>query len=319
MLYRSRPPIGKTHVFDYDSGLQSCWKVHVLANIRDIRKRIKAVANIKRITRTMQMIATAKFQASIRRAQATKPFTDKLTEIVNELADAAGDVDHPLLGSSGRTGKKLVLVISSNRGLCGAYNGSLLRAAHQHIRGSEENTILEVVGKKGIGYFRFAGIEAAKQYSNFNDKSTYEEVEVLGDDYINRFIAGEFDQVEVIYTRFISNSKQTAEIAKLLPMEKPTGDEDAPAAQGNAAVYEFSPEPAELLDHLLPLAVKTQLFQFFNDANVSEQISRMVAMKAATDNAGKMGHNLKRQFNRARQTQITTELSEIIGGAAALE
>jgi F-type H+-transporting ATPase subunit gamma len=291
-----------------------------MANIRDIRKSIKAVRNIERITRTMQMIATAKFQASVRRAQATQPFTDKLSEIVGELADAAGDVDHPLLGrASGGTGKKLILVISSNRGLCGGYNSGILRLAHATIKEAGDNAIVEVAGKKGIGFFRFVGVDVSAKYADFNDKSTYEDIEVLGGDYINRYLAGEFDEVHVAYTRFVSNSKQTPELVKILPMAKPEAEGESTDATGPNAVYQFSPPPAELLDHLLPLAIKTQLFQFFNDANVSEQISRMVAMKAATDNAGKIGNNLKRKFNRARQSMITTELSEIIGGAAALE
>ncbi|MDX1564631.1 MAG: ATP synthase F1 subunit gamma [Phycisphaeraceae bacterium] len=291
-----------------------------MANIRDIRKRIKAVGNIQRITRTMQMIATAKFQASVRRAQATQPFSDKLAEIVAELAEAAGDVDHPLLGAPPRpTGRKMLLVLSSNRGLCGAYNAGVLREAHRFIRNSTDQILLDVAGKKGIAYFRFAEIPIEDRHTEFDDKTTYEQVEQLGDTYIQRYLKGEFDELSVAYTRFISNARQTPEVVKILPMEKPQADEAAAEKPGANAVFEFSPSPVQLLDDLLPLAVKTRLFQFFNDANVSEQIARMGAMKSATDNAGKMRNNLKRQFNRARQSQITTELSEIIGGAAALE
>ena len=290
-----------------------------MANIRDIRKRIKAVGNIQRITRTMQMIATAKFQASVRRAQATQPFSDKLAEIVAELAEAAGDVDHPLLGATPRpSGRKMLLVLSSNRGLCGAYNAGVLREAHRFIRNSSEQILLDVAGKKGIAYFRFAEIPIAGRHTEFDDKTPYEQVEALGESYIQRYLKGEFDELSVAYTRFISNARQTPEVVKILPMEKPQAEAESEKPGANA-VFEFSPAPRQLLDDLLPLAVKTRLFQFFNDANVSEQISRMVAMKSATDNAGKMRGNLKRQFNRARQSQITTELSEIIGGAAALE
>ncbi len=294
-----------------------------MAQIREIRKRIKAVGNIQRITKTMQMIATAKFQAAIRRAQATQPYTRKLAEIVGELASAtSGDqgADHPLLHAPSRpTGKRLLLVLSSNRGLCGAYNAGVLRTAAKYMKTTEGENTLQVAGKKGIAFFRFAGNPIEQAYTDFGDKPAYEQVEALATSYIDRFLAGEFDSVEVLYTRFISNAKQSPEIMRLLPLDRPADESSSKKATGPAAVYEFSPDPQTLLTHLLPLTVKSRLFQAFNDAVVSEQISRMVAMKSATDNAGKMSRGLKRKFNRARQTQITTELSEIIGGAAALE
>jgi len=291
-----------------------------MAQLREIKKRIKAVGNIQRITKTMQMIATAKFQAAVRRTQATKPYTAKLAEMVGELAGAVGgEVDHPLLGADREpTGRELLLVLSSNRGLCGAYNANVLRTSNAYLQEHSDRKIdLEVVGKKGIAYFRFAGHEIAKEYTHFTDKPAYEDVEVVASDYIERFVAGQYDAVHVAYMQFVSNSKQVPRIEQLLPLQPPEAAEDEQTS-GTRAVYEFSPKPAELLAELLPLSVKSLLFQYFNDAIVSEQISRMVAMKAATDNAGKMGRNLKRSFNRARQAQITTELSEIIGGAAAL-
>jgi F-type H+-transporting ATPase subunit gamma len=291
-----------------------------MARLREIRKRIKAVANIQRITKTMQMIATAKFQAAIRRAQATKPFTSKINEIATELAAAGGDdLDHPLLHPPANPARReLVLIITSNRGLCGAYNSSLLRTATALLRSLSGTQVeLEVVGKKGVAYFRFAGVPAAKTHVHFTDKPKFEEIEALANDYIARFEKGEFDAVHVVYTQFVSNSKQVARVARLLPLERPKA-EAAKKTTGIVPVYEFLPDPAYLLGKLLPLTVKTQLFQFFNDAIVSEQIARMVAMKSATDNAGKMVRGLRRQFNRARQAQITKELIEIVSGASAL-
>jgi len=261
----------------------------------------------------------------VRRAQATQPYTQKLAEIVAELAGAAGDLDHPLLQHHDRpAGKSLTLVITSNRGLCGAYNAGVLRASAKHLQAQQGESILEVVGKKGMAFFRFAGNPIAKAHTEFGDEPAYDAVETRAQRYIDGYVAGEYDAVHVSYTRFVSNAKQTPEVVQLLPLDNPAAE--APAAEtkpGDAkktnAVYEFSPDPATLLEALRPLTVKSRLFQFFNDAVVSEQIARMVAMKSATDNAGKMRRSLKRQFNRARQTQITTELSEIIGGAAALD
>ncbi len=293
-----------------------------MAQLREIKKRIKAVGNIQRITKTMQMIATVKFQASVKRSEETKPYTQKIAEIVSELAGAAGDapIEHPLLaGPTPAAGKELLLVLTSNRGFCGAYNTNVLRKAAGFLMESGEKMALEVVGKKGATFFRFSGPQPEKAYTEFADKVEYDEVEEIASDYIERFSAGEFDAVHVAYMEFISNAKQTPRIVKLLPLEPPKAEEGEQDAKGTQAVYEFSPDPAELLGDLLPLTVKSKLFEYFNDAVVSEQIARMVAMKAATDNAGKVGTGLKRSFNRARQAQITTELSEIISGAAALD
>jgi len=291
-----------------------------MAKLREVKKRIKAVGNIQRITKTMQMIATAKFQASVRRTQATQPFTRKVAEIAGELAGAGGQIEHPLLtGPTKPTGRILVLVLTSNRGLAGAYNANTLRTASAFLRTVAGKQIdLEVVGKKGTAYFRFSGRPIQKSYTQFTDKPAYEEVEKIAASYITAFEAGRYDAVYVAYTQFVSNAKQTPRVQQLLPMEPPKTASIRKQA-GYQPVYEFSPDPQTLLGALLPLTIKSQLFQAFNDAVVSEQISRMVAMKAATDNSQKLVRGLRRQFNRARQAQITTELTEIIGGAAALQ
>lgn len=287
---------------------------------RDIKGRIKAVGNIKRITKTMQMIATARFQAMQKRATEAQAYTRRIGEVVSELAanlGSTGEVSHPLLSApKPPVGRQLVLVISSNRGLCGGYNANLLRAAMTQIRG-KDNVDLEIVGKKASGYFKFAGVPVQAFHSHISDKPDYADVERLAEAYMHAFTEGRYDSVKVVYTAFVSMSKQEARIAQLLPLEPPKA-EAATKAVGPETIYDFSPEPEALLGELLPITVKTSLFQFFNEASVSEQLARMVAMKAATDAAGKMQKNLKRKFNRARQASITTELSEIIAGAAAL-
>ncbi len=293
-----------------------------MAGTRDIKGRIKAVGNIERITRTMQLIATARFQAMQKRATEAQAYTRRIGEVVSELAanlGETGEVSHPLLSApKPAAGRHLILVISSNRGLCGGYNANLLRTAMKQIKGAGEID-LEVVGKKASGYFKFANVPVQSFHSHITDKPEYADVERLAESYMQGFTEGRYDSVKVIYTAFVSMSRQEPRVLQLLPLEPPVAKADEQAASaGPMTVYDFSPEPEELLGELLPITVKTSLFQCFNEATVSEQLSRMVAMKAATDAAGKMQKSLKRKFNRARQSAITTELSEIIAGAAAL-
>ena len=302
--------------------LSSAYKIRyvAMAGTREIKGRVKAVGNIKRITKTMQMIATARFQAALRRATASKPFTKKIAKLVAELAtQCGGKIDHPLLRTiteENKTGKILLLVLSSNRGLCGGYNGHVLRAASKELAKSDVETVLEVVGKKGHGFFKFAGTEMDVKHDQFGDKPEFSEVEILADRYMQAFADGEYDCVKICYMSFQSTSTQQAKILQLLPMAKPVVEGDE---AGIDVAYDYSPTPEELLQELLPTTVKTQLFQCFNESVVSEQVARMIAMKAATDSADRMSKDLKRQFNRARQASITTELSEIIAGAASLE
>ena len=325
-----------------------------MAKARAIKKRRKAVRNIKKITRTMQMIATTKFQKSLKRAVGTKPYTLKVRELVRELAATVGDVEHPLLrkpGDEDRTNRIALLVLTSNRGLAGAYNGNVLRTASAFIRQQEAagKTIdLYVAGKKGVSYFNFQKRPIAQRVEA-NDPPRFGEVERLAQDFIDQFTSAKIDAVHVAYMNFISTGVQRAEVMTLLPlagveetlehialqvaekeaqvkagaldakrMGSPVTTEPAPALHSET-VYDFSPAPQILLDELLPLTVKTALFQCFLDASTSEHVARMVAMKSATDNADKMVKSLTLRYNRARQSQITTELSEIMGGVEAMK
>ena len=296
-----------------------------MAQIREIKKRIKAVGNIRRITNTMQMIATARFKSAQDRATQTKPYTEKVRTLVEELAANAGEVEHVLFKSPEEpVGRELILVLSSQRGLCGGFNSHVLRLAMQKINELGDKACVEVVGKKGIDFFKFAEVEMAVQHDHFGDKPAYDQVNALADRYMDEFTKQQYDKVAVVYMKFHSAGRQTATVETLLPLEPPTTDHvkvaDGEAGQDQYLVeYEFSPDAESLLHDLLPITGKTQLFQAFNDSVVSEQVARMVAMKAATDNAGKLSKTLRRNFNRARQSQITTELTEIVGGAAALE
>jgi F-type H+-transporting ATPase subunit gamma len=292
-----------------------------MAKTREIKKRIKAVGNIRRITKTMQMIATSKFARAQQRALATKPYTEGVFGLVTELAATAGNIEHPLIaGPRGKAaGKELTLVITSDRGLCGPYNSSVLRTAMGYLRATPaaRGGEIELVGKKGVSFLRFNGVPVARSHT-IGDKPTYEAIEAIAEGYMARFIAGEISAVRVVYMRYISAGKQVPEVLQLLPLKPPVKKQEPGAKAGFTAQYEFSPEAGKLLDDLLPATVKATLFQAVNDAVVSEQVARMVAMKAATDNAGKMRKTLTRDYNRARQAQITTELTEIVSGAAAL-
>jgi len=298
-----------------------------MAQIREIKKRMVAVKTIQRITKTMQMIATAKFTAALQRSKATRPYTDRIRQLVGEVSAAAGEVENPLLGGSRKSGRELVLVVTSDRGLCGAYNGSVLRRAMQEIRarrGEKRELVIETVGKKASSFFKFQRIDVADRHS-FGDKPVFDSVAAVAQRYMDDFTAGKIDAVHVVFMRFVSAAKQIPDVMQLLPLSLDSaagaGSSKGAQAQTNSAstVYEFAPSASALLDELLPKSVKVSLFQALNDAIVSENVMRMVAMKAATDNAGGLGRTLKRNYNRARQAKITTELTEIIAGAAALE
>jgi F-type H+-transporting ATPase subunit gamma len=295
-----------------------------MAKARAIVKRRKAVRTIKKITKTMQMIATAAFQKAQKRAVGSKPYTLKVRELVGELATTLGEeAVHPLLRTPKEGAKKIaLLVITSDRGLAGAYNGSVLRAANQFIKTQESSgnkVDLYLSGKKGVSYFNFQRRDITKRFDQFAKLAKFADVEKLGDDFIQDFIDGKVDEVQVAYTNFISTGSQKAEVMRLLPLASLTSGQKPAGEKKTEVVYEFSPDPKTLLDELLPLTVKTALFQAFLDATTSENVARMVAMKSATDNADQMAKLLSTQYNRARQSQITTELAEIMGGVEAMK
>jgi F-type H+-transporting ATPase subunit gamma len=290
-----------------------------MANRRVLVKRRKSVRNIRKITRTMQLIATARFQAAFNRAVATKPYTEKLAELVADLSRAAGSVDHPLLQTHDDVNRSAVVVITSDRGLAGGYNANVLRSAVGHLeeqKGRGVEPEVHMVGRKGINFFRFLRRPIAEQTTGLGDKPRFEQIEPIANNLMDRFIRGEIASAHVVYMRFLSAGVQRPAVVQLLPLspEQKQGGEEA----AQPVEYEFSPDPKQLLDELLPAVVRVRLFQAFNDAIVSEQVARMVAMKAATDAAQDMIKALTREYNRARQTQITMELLDIVGGANAL-
>jgi F-type H+-transporting ATPase subunit gamma len=293
-----------------------------MANRRVLVKRRNATRNIRKITRTMQLIATARFQAAHKAAVSRRPYTDKLAELTAGIAGAMGDFEHPLMKSPDEEKKIGLLVLTANRGLCGSFNTNVLRMAAEEIRERRERGIevyTGMVGGKGIAYLNFLGVPMDAEYPDISDLPRFDEVEPIATEMIDLFVRGELDAVDVAYTKFLSAGKQTAVIERVLPLSQVGDDEEAGAAQAPQVDYEFSPNAEELLDELLPATVRLRIFQAFTDSAVSEQVARMVAMTAATEAAGDMIKRLTQEYNRARQSQITLELLDIVGGANALE
>ena len=297
-----------------------------MAKARKILKRVKAVKNIRTVTKTMEMVATARFRKTHQRVAATRPYVNRLAQTVTELVSRGmvEGAEHPLLKAPSSLKRDVLLVITSNRGLAGAYNSSVLRLATERLRqlkadGTE--VLVHAVGRRGINFMKFRKQPTEKTYTTFDRLPSYEQVRDLADALMARFIAGEISGLEVAYMQFISSGKQKAAIAKVMPLT----DLVATAAAGAtpkgavATAYELIPSGAEILASLLPLCVRMKLFQCFLDAAVSEQIMRIAAMKSATDSADDMIHDLTVRYNRTRQGPITTELAEIMGGRSGLE
>ncbi len=296
-----------------------------MANTRALVKRRKAVRNIKKITRTMELIATARFKKALDRATEAEAYTRKITEMAADLSASATNVTHPLLQTRDEVHNTLLLVIGSNRGLCGGYNAGILREANQRIRqiNAGGTTLhLELSGKRPINFFRYQGIKPERTYTQFEDKPRFDEVEEIANRYIEGFIRGQLDRVEVTYMKFLNAARQIPVVETLLPLSQAGAREARPREEMQTkkpVEYEFLPSAADILQELLPVSFKVRLFKCFLDAAVSEQIARRVTMKQATENADEMIKMLTRQYNRARQAQITKEIAEVIGGAAALE
>jgi F-type H+-transporting ATPase subunit gamma len=291
-----------------------------MAKLRVLVKRRRAIRNIRKITRTMELIATTRFQRALKRATQAEAFTRKIAELAADLSAGATDIKHPLLEKRTEMKNSLHLILCSNRGLCGGYNASILREANRRlgeVKAEGAAVHLELSGKRAITYFRFHRINAEQTYTHFEDRPTYEEVEVLANRYMAEYTAGRIDRVDVTYMKFLNAARQTPVTETLLPLSPAGAASEEKRAR--TVEYEFLPGARDILEEVLPVAFKVRLFKCFLDAAVSEQIARRVAMTAATENAEDMIRSLSQQYNRARQAQITKELAEVIGGAEALK
>jgi F-type H+-transporting ATPase subunit gamma len=274
----------------------------------------------------MELISTARFRKAMDRAVAASAYTKRIIALVGHLTTAGLEVKHPLLETHVETSKAVLLVLSANRGLCGGYNGSVLRHGLNQLKqlqAAAPEVRLEVSGKRGISAFRFRKIDVAERFTQFDDKPTFAEVEVLANRYLEAYQSGRLDRLDVVYTKFESLGRQYVVAETLLPLPRlegagPEVSHGGGNHNGGHVQYEFLPSAASIVDEVVPTSFKVKLFKCFLDAAVSEQIARRVAMKNATENAETMIGSLSIAYNRARQGQITGELLEIIGGAEAL-
>lgn len=307
-----------------------------MAKLRDIKRRIKSVKNTAKITRTMELIATAKAKTAQDRIQKALPYFEALAEIAGQARKASGDdqgVVHPLLER--REVKKVaVLAVVGNRGLCGGYNTNVLRMARDHrarLMAEGKEVRVFASGKKAFGWFKFQKVPFEGNYTQFDDKPKFVDVERVADTLIGLFQAGEVDRVDVVYTHYFSAGRQAPVVETMLPItsaaeaqvaskgEPKVAAAAAPASKdGRAVVFKIEPDPKTILDAIFPLQARLHLFRVYLEAASSEQIARRVAMKNATDNAQEVGRLLRMAYNRGRQSQITKEILEVLGGAEAL-
>ncbi len=284
---------------------------------KTIRKRIKSVSSTKKITRTMEMVATAKLRPAQQRVQSSGPYLENLRLLMREIGASGVDVSKwPFFEV--RPGKRtLLLVMTANRGLCGAFNANLVRLGRDTYRqkvGAGHEVSVRVAGRKGITAFRYQGIKAEKTYiAELVDKPTTKDAEFFLKELITPFLANEVDEVLVVYPHWESVGRQPPTVLRLLPI----APEGVSAATGIPPLFEPSAE--EILDRLLPLYGRQLMYSILAEAVASEQVARRVAMKLATDNASDLVTHLTRQYNKARQAQITKEIAEILGGSEALK
>ncbi|MDC1142632.1 ATP synthase F1 subunit gamma [Planctomycetota bacterium] len=284
---------------------------------KEIRKRIRSVTSTKKITKTMELVATSKMKRAQERVQAAGPYTEGLQDIISAISAGGASLDLPLLESRENVKKVGVLLLTANRGLCGGFNANLIKEAKLEIAKLQKEGLehtLHVVGKKGNGTLKFQGYQIDRAVMDITDKPTFDDARRVIEPLVEMFLKGEIDELRVIYPHWKGLGSQPPTIKKLLPIEPPTADTDS----NTVADFIFSPNAAEILSDLLPRYVTQSMYTMIAMSVAGEQVARRTAMKSATDNAEDMITNLTRTLNRARQAIITQEIAEIVGGAAAL-
>ena len=287
---------------------------------RILRRRIKSIDATKKITRAMELIAASRIVKAMGRVQAAKPYSEKVTSVISNLASGGAGLDHPLLTQPESVSKVAYVVITADRGLCGGYNTNVLRSVEREITAGQargEDYELLLSGKKGAAYFNFRGFRVAAATEGYSDQPSYEDARTLAVAATEMFEAGAVQKVVLAYTQFLSMGSQEVTHAQFMPLDTSEieGDDADGAASGG---YEYEPEPAGILSRLLPRYAEARLFAAMLESSASEHAARQRAMKAATDNAEDLKTTLTRIMNRARQDSITTEIMEIISGSEAL-
>lgn len=326
-----------------------------MASVRELRSRIRSVNSTKKITRAQEMIATSRITKAQARVQASKPYAEEITRVLTALASASSSLDHPLLSERDEPKRAAVLVVTSDRGMCGGYNANVLREAEQLLqllRSEGKDPVIFVLGQKGLAYYTFRGREVSGAWTGFSQQPTYDDAARASQHLVELFLAGSGEEIEayngegtiegvdelhIVYTRFVSMLTQSPEVRRVAPMDveveedrlqseddEQDDEQDGEQGKGSGGAndptpdYEFEPEPEALLGALLPKYVGTRIYASLLDAAASESAARRTAMKAATDNANELVESLSRVANQARQAQITQEISEIVGGVNAL-
>ena len=291
------------------------------AQERILRRRINSVKATKKITRAMELIAASRVVRAQQRANAARPYARQITKVIEDLAAGGASVDHPLLREPAEVRKIAYVVLSSDRGLAGAYNSSVIRATEREMQANQLEGIdyeLVTIGRKAQGYFKFRNYRIAASYEGISDKPSYEDARRVAEFVTDLYENGGVDKVILAYTEFLSIASQKVVVRTFLPLAPESEIAEAGSA-GAAAAYEFEPSPEAVLADLLPRYVEARLFAALLDAAASEHANRQRAMKSATDNAEDMIVRLGRQLNRARQDAITTEIMEIVAGAEGLK
>jgi len=286
-----------------------------------LRRRISSVQSTKKITRAMELIAATRVVKAQKRANDARPYSTKMTKVIEDLAASGASASHDLLRQPESTKKVALVVITSDRGLAGPYNSTVIRAAERQLMDNQSKGIdysLILIGKKARDYFAFRNYRIDAQYEGMTDTPTYEHAREVAEQVQDVFTEGDIDQVLLVYTEFVTMGTQKLAMRQFLPLESidtiaTSGD------SGAAAEFEFEPSSGGVLASLLPRYVESRLYSALLDASASEHANRQRAMKAATDNAEDLLTNLSRRLSRARQAAITTEIMEIVGGAEAMD
>ena len=288
-----------------------------MATLRDIQRRIKSVQSTQKITKAMKLVAAAKFRRAQERILEARPYAKKMNELLGSLVERAGDITHPLLARRD-TGRKRLVIVTADKGLCGAFNSNILRESLRFLRGADEASVtLVVVGKKARDFYRRRQFAVKSELLGFWDRLAYSHAQEIANGVMRDYLAEEVDEVQLMYNEFRSVAVQRPVRQQLLPIQADAESDDKDDA-GPSEEYIYEPGPESILASLLPRAVTTQVYRALMESAAGEYGARMTAMESASKNAREMINVLTIQYNKARQERITKELLDIVGGAEAL-
>ncbi|MCP4603980.1 MAG: ATP synthase F1 subunit gamma [Proteobacteria bacterium] len=288
-----------------------------MANLKAIRRRITSVRNTQKITRAMKMVAAARLRKAQETVEQFRSYADLTSTILAEVAQGSSDVDHPLLKRR-EPKKSNVIIICSDRGLCGGFNGNLFREVHTHVEQADPTPVLSIIGRKAVDYFQHRPVTIEKRYENVYEELGYETAAKIARELADKYAAGEIDQIQLAYNEFVSMMTQRPTFRQLLPVVLPEQKSEEDDDWVMPVDFIFEPGRDALLGRLLPQYVEVQVYRAIIESVAAEHAARMTAMDNATRNAEEMLDHLTLIYNRARQSAITSELMDIVGGAEAL-